>query len=195
MGRDRERKRERNINVTEAHQLVASHICPHQSRDWTCNPGTGSWVELNLQPSSVQDDVLTTEPRRPGQSLILLTLFKIKIHFTKQIGEIQGPYWTTGAILFSLSPTSIPTGIRNGFATLSILLRWSKLHSKTPHDSAHQTPPISWNWTHGIKPAYHPRKEKWMLERGKTMKDGKANSVHCQQTLFRAFSEKSGNPR
>lgn len=46
-----ERERERNINVTEAHELVASHTCPHQSRDWTCNPGTGSGLELNLQPS------------------------------------------------------------------------------------------------------------------------------------------------
>ena len=52
--------REKNINVGEKHQLVASPMCPN----WGSNP---DW-ELNLQPFGIRDD--TPASRATWQGLV-----------------------------------------------------------------------------------------------------------------------------
>ena len=60
----RERGRERNIDVREKHQLVASRLPP--TRDLVCNPGMYPDWELNRQPFGLQDSAQPTELHQSG---------------------------------------------------------------------------------------------------------------------------------
>ena len=62
--RRKEGKRERNINVWEKHQLVASLMPP--TGDQACNPGMCPDWESNWQPLSPQAGTQSTEPHQPG---------------------------------------------------------------------------------------------------------------------------------
>ena len=57
LGREEGREKERNIDVREKHQLVASHVFPGQG-----------W---NPQPFGVWDDAPTNQDTRPGHRLTL----------------------------------------------------------------------------------------------------------------------------
>ena len=81
-GEWREKETERNINVREKHQLVATHTCPNQG----LNPQprhVPAW-DPNPQLFGLQDDVQPTEPHQlwPENSFFLFffrKLFLIKI--------------------------------------------------------------------------------------------------------------------
>ena len=60
----REKERERNIDVWEIHQLVASHTPP--TRDPACNAGVCPDWELNQRPFGLQTGTQSTEPHQPG---------------------------------------------------------------------------------------------------------------------------------
>ena len=67
-GEGREIERERNINVQEIHQLVASHISP--PGDLACNPGMCPDWELNGRPFGSQTGTQSTEPHQPGLEVV-----------------------------------------------------------------------------------------------------------------------------
>ena len=64
-GEGREKDRERNIDVREIHQSVASRTPP--SGDLAHNPGMCPDWEWNLQPFGSQAGTQSTEPHQPGQ--------------------------------------------------------------------------------------------------------------------------------
>ena len=68
----REKQRERNINVWEKHQLIASHMPP--VGDLALNPGVCPDGELNQWPFSLQDDVRPTEPHQSRLSICIFRL-------------------------------------------------------------------------------------------------------------------------
>ena len=61
LGREKE---ERSIDVTQKHQLVASHMGPY----WGSNPNLGMLQvqALNWRPFTLWDDAQPTEPHQPG---------------------------------------------------------------------------------------------------------------------------------
>ena len=69
-GEGREKERERNIDVQETYQSVAS--CMPPSGDLACNPGTCPDWESKQQPFSLQASAQSTEPHQP--QLISLSL-------------------------------------------------------------------------------------------------------------------------
>ena len=62
----KEGQRERDIDVSEKHPLVASHMPP--VGNLACNPGMCPDWESNQQPFSSQASARSTEPHQPGQS-------------------------------------------------------------------------------------------------------------------------------
>ena len=64
----REGERERNIDVREKHQPVASHMHPNQ--DWTPNPGMCPDWESNWRPLALWDGGQPTEPHWSGPCFI-----------------------------------------------------------------------------------------------------------------------------
>ena len=55
--RGRRREREKNIDMTEKHRLVASHT--HLTKEQTHNPGTIPDRKLNLRPFGDRDNATT----------------------------------------------------------------------------------------------------------------------------------------
>ena len=83
-GEGRETERERNIDVREKHQLVAS--CTHPTGNLTHNPGMCPNQESNLLPPPWQDDAQPTEPHWPGH----FHFFKIKYLKVEFLGPRVG---------------------------------------------------------------------------------------------------------
>ena len=67
-GEGREKEKERNINVREIHQSVASHTCPAGGP--SCDPGRWPDWELNWQPFGSQAGAQSSEPYQPGLKYI-----------------------------------------------------------------------------------------------------------------------------
>ena len=74
-GEESGEERERNINVQEKHQSVAS--CTPPSGDLVCNPGMCHDWELNQQPFGFQAGAQSTQPCQPGHAVIFLILKEI----------------------------------------------------------------------------------------------------------------------
>ena len=64
-GEGREKERERNIEVREKHQSIAS--CTRPIRDGTCNLGMCPAQESNRWLSTLQDDAEPAEPHQSGK--------------------------------------------------------------------------------------------------------------------------------
>ena len=63
------RERERNIDVKEKHQSIASHMCP--TRSWTCNLGICPEWGSNATPFCLQEDVPTNWTTWQGLACLL----------------------------------------------------------------------------------------------------------------------------
>ena len=63
-GEWREKERERNINVREKHQSVASCMCLHQRPN--LQPRHMPWLGIELVTFTLQDDTRATEPHQLG---------------------------------------------------------------------------------------------------------------------------------
>ena len=82
----REKKRERNINVRETHQSVASHTAP--TRVLACNPGMCPDTESNRQRFGSQASIQFTEPHRPRLTYVFLFL-QIEQLFCKKKKDVK----------------------------------------------------------------------------------------------------------
>lgn len=96
---------ERN-DVKETHQLVASHMCPNQAGNWTCNWGAYPWLEWNPTPSSLRANALTTE--KTSQDLVfpfLVHHFKILCWVSYSVYNVYimwiKIFWMTGSKYFA----------------------------------------------------------------------------------------------
>ena len=77
-GEGRGKERERNINVREKHQSVAS--CMPPTRDLARNPGMCPDWELNQQYFGSQASAHPTEPCQPGLFFVFLIEVKVTEH-------------------------------------------------------------------------------------------------------------------
>ena len=63
-GGGKKKEREKNIDMQEVHQSVASHMPP--AGGLACNPGMYPDWELNQWPFGSQASTQSTEPHQPG---------------------------------------------------------------------------------------------------------------------------------
>ena len=77
----RKKERERNINVWEIHQLVASHTPP--IRDLACNPGMCPDWESNQWSFGSQASTRSTEPHQSGLKRTIYKELIKKIFFSE----------------------------------------------------------------------------------------------------------------